>query len=279
MKKFFILAAFLFAGVFHAPAKAEIKLDSLNLPEGFKISIWAEVVDARSMAVGPDFVIVGSMGKAVRAVPFDPVTYAAAKPVLLTDSLSVPNGVTLLDGFLYIAEQPRVVRWGSKPFSMDDPVQEPVQVGPNLPDKAWHGWRYITAGPDGLLYISLGAPCNICVPETPEGSIVRMRGDGSGFEVYAAGIRQSVGLTFHPQSGELFFTDNGADWMGDNTPSGELNRVTAPGQHFGFPYFGGGRSVTKDFRRQKPPEDVRFPAMEFRAHTANLGVLFYQGSM
>lgn len=279
MKKFLIFAALLILGVSNAPARADVKLDSLKLPEGFKISVWAEVADARSLAVGPDFVIVGSMGKTVQAVPFDPATYAAGEPVVLTESLSVPNGVALLDGVLYIAEQPRVVRWGDKPFSLAEPVQEPVQVGPNLPDKAWHGWRYITAGPDGLLYVSLGSPCNICVPESPEGSVVRMQRDGSGFEVYATGVRQSVGLTFHPQTGDLFFTDNGADWMGDNTPSGELNRATAAGQHFGFPHYGGGRSVTKDFRKQAPPADAQFPAMEFQAHTANLGVLFYQGDM
>lgn len=279
MKQFLFYAALIFIGVSGAPVQADVKLDTLTLPDGFKISIWAEVADARSLAVGPDFVIVGSMGKKVQAVPFDPATFAAGEPVLLTNSLSVPNGVALLDGVLYIAEQPRVVRWGDKPFSMEDPIQETVQIGPNLPDKAWHGWRYITAGPDGKLYVSLGSPCNICVPEAPEGSVVRMQPDGSEFEIYASGVRQSVGLTFHPESEDLFFTDNGADWMGDNTPSGELNRVTAAGQHFGFPFYGGGRSVTKDFRNQSAPDGAQFPAMEFQAHTANLGVLFYKGGM
>lgn len=265
-------------GLATASASAEVKLDALNLPAGFEIAVWAEVDGARSMAIGDGFVVVGSMGKHVHVVPFDADSFAAGQPIVLADNLKVPNGVALVGGVLYIAEQHRVVRWGDAPFNLGGSAQ-PVQVGPNLPDKAWHGWRSITEGPDGLVYVTLGSPCNICMPESPEGSIVRMKPDGSDFEVYARGIRQSVGLAFHPVSQALYFTDNNADWMGDNAPAGEMNRADAPGQHFGFPYYGGGRARTKDFMKEVPLADVRFPVVEFQAHTANLGFRFYQGDM
>ncbi len=266
-------------GLIALPADADVKLDALTLPAGFEIAVWAEVEGARSLAVGDGFVIVGTLDKHVYAVPFDTNTYVAAPPIILADNLKVPNGVALVGGVLYIAEQHRIVRWGSEPFDVANPARTPVQVGPNLPDKAWHGWRSITEGPDGRVYVSLGSPCNICVSEPPEGSIVRMNPDGSDFEVYARGIRQSVGLAFHPATQVLYFSDNNADWMGDNSPPGEMNRVDAPGQHFGFPYYGGGRARTKEFSKQTPPRDVQFPVVEFQAHTATLGFRFYQGDM
>lgn len=262
-----------------SPVAAEVKLDALKLPAGYEIAVWAEVDGARSLAVGDGFVIVGSMGKQVSVVPFDASSYAASQPFVLADNLKVPNGVALVGGVLHIAEQHRVVRWGDAPFDIANPAQTPLQVGPNLPDKAWHGWRSIAEGPDGRVYVTLGSPCNICTTQSPEGSVVAMNPDGSDFEVYASGIRQSVGLAFHPVTRALYFTDNNADWMGDNAPPGEMNRADAPGQHFGFPYYGGGKARTKEFLKETPPADVQFPVVEFQAHTANLGFRFYQGEM
>ena len=190
-------------------------LDRIELPDGFKIEVWAEVDGARSMAVGDGFVIVGTQGEDVWAVPFDNATMKAGAAVNVADNLKVANGVALHEGVLYIGEQPRVVRWGDAPFDVKNPKQAPVQVGPDLVDNPWHGWRYIAFGPDGKLYVSLGAPCNICMPKDLEGRIIRMNADGTDVEDVALGVLNSVGLEFHPGNGDLYFTDNGADMMGD----------------------------------------------------------------
>ncbi|MFN3232177.1 MAG: PQQ-dependent sugar dehydrogenase [Alphaproteobacteria bacterium] len=258
-----------------------VQLDQIKLPDGFSISVWAEVPGARSMAIGDDFVIVGTMGDKLYAVPLDPGSMAAGEVKMLADGLNSANGVTLVDGMLYLAEQHQVTRWGDTPFDINAPVPTPVKIGPDLLDNPWHGWRYMDVGPDGRLYIAIGTPCNVCMPSEKDmaGSIFSMETDGSDVQVVASGIRNSVGLAFHPVNGDLYFTDNGADMMGDNTPPEELNRLTETGQNFGYPWFGGGRARTAEFRDQSVPEGVQFPIEEFQAHTAGLGFAFYQGSM
>ena len=157
------------------------------------------------------------------------------------------------------------------------PFLQPIKS--DLPPKGHHGWRYIKFGPDKKLYVSIGSPCNICIPDGIEGTILRMDSDGKNVETVAKGIRNSVGFDWHPQTGELFFTDNGADGMGDDTPPDELNRVSKMGQHFGFPYLGGKSEKLTGYENQKAPEDVVPPVVEFQAHTANLGLHFYRGTM
>ncbi|MBI1180533.1 MAG: sorbosone dehydrogenase [Alphaproteobacteria bacterium] len=273
------LALLMIAAAAPARADQDLPLDELKLPDGFHISVWAHVDGARSMAVGDGFVVVGTLSDAVYAVPFDRRTYAAGKLVKVTDDLKVPNGVALLDGVLYIAEQPRLVRWGNAPFSLSAPRQKPVQIGPDLVDKPHHGWRYLTAGPDGKLYVTIGSPCNVCMPEGLQGSILRIDPASGKTEKIATGIRNSVGLAFRPGSRDIYFTDNGVDMMGDNVPPDELNRLTRPGQNFGFPWYGGGRARTKEFGNRQPPAGVQFPVVEFAAHSANLGLLFYRADM
>jgi glucose/arabinose dehydrogenase len=259
-------------------ASAAVQLDKITLPEGFKIEVWAEVEGARSMAIGDGFVIVGTMGDSVHAVPFDKTSLEAGPVVTVADDLKVANGVALLDGVLYIAEQPRLIRWGDQPFSLANPQQTPVKIGPDLVDKPHHGWRYLEAGPDGKLYVTIGSPCNVCMPEGMEGSILRIDPQTGKSLKIATGIRNSVGVAFHPGNGDLYFTDNGADMMGDDTPPEELNRLTEDGQNFGYPWFGGGNARTDDFLKQTPPAGAQFPVAEFAAHTAGLGITFYQGT-
>ena len=279
----FCIAAILFIAV--STQASAVKLETLKLPDGFSIEVWAEVPEARSLVVGDGFVIVGSAdaggggGKILHAVPFDKDTLKAGPRVLLADDMKSPNGLSLVDGVLYIAEQHRLIRWGDAPFDIENPIQTPVKVGPDLLDDGWHGWRYMERGPDGRLYIAIGVPCNVCEPKGMAGTIISLNPDGSGVQTVASGIRNSVGLTFSPDNGDLYFTDNGADMMGDNVPPEELNRLTEVGQNFGYPWFGGGRARTKEFKDQSPPEGVQFPIQEFQAHTAGLGFIFYRGDM
>jgi glucose/arabinose dehydrogenase len=261
-----------------ASAWAAPPIDKIRLPPGFRISVWAEVDGARSMAVGDGFVVVGTRGDSVCAVPFDRRTFQAGDTVELTDDLNVPNGVALLDGVLYIAEQDRVIRWGNGRFDPAKPNQQPVKVGPGLPDKSHHGWRYLAAGPDGALYVTIGTPCNVCMPKGLEGTIVRLEPKTGAVTKVASGIRNSVGVAFHPRTREMFFTDNGADMMGDDIPREELNRLTARGQGFGYPWYAGGRTRSKEFAGQQPSA-AQFPVAEFTAHSAPLGLAFYTGAM
>ncbi|MGE0668164.1 MAG: sorbosone dehydrogenase family protein [Sphingomonadales bacterium] len=273
-------AALLTLALIAAPAvAASLPLEKLKLPTGFRIAVWAQVDNARSMAIGDGFVVVGTRDNSVYAVPFDRKTYHAGKVATVTDELDMPNGVALVKGVLYIAEQARLLRWGEAPFDPAKPAGKPVKVGPDLPDKSHHGWRYMDVGPDGMLYVTLGSPCNVCMPQGLEGTIIRIDPKTGASEKVASGIRNSVGLAFHPSINAMFFTDNGADMMGDDTPPEELNVLTAKGQNFGYPWYGGGKARTKDFAAQRPPEGVRFPVAEFHAHSAALGFAFYTGGM
>jgi glucose/arabinose dehydrogenase len=148
-----------------------------------------------------------------------------------------------------------------------------------LPNKFLHGWRYAKFGPDRKLYVAIGAPCNICEPKGREGSIIRLNPDGSDVETVATGVRNSVGFDWHPKTGEMFFTDNGADNMGDDIPPDELNHVKEIGGFYGFPYIGGKSVRLTGFADKKPPRDPIAPVIEFQAHVAALGIHFYRGDM
>jgi glucose/arabinose dehydrogenase len=194
--------------------------------------------------------------------------------------LNVPNGVAVQDSILYIGMQDKIVTWPMPAeFKPTLPLQPLVPINENMKNQSHHGWRYIGFGPDRKLYVSLGAPCNICDLEKNTGKIVRMNADGSEWEVVADGVRNSVGFDWHPKTGELWFTDNGADGMGDDTPPDELNRVKSAGQNFGFPYFGGKSTKLTGYENNKPMGKVTPAEIEFQAHTASLGIEFYKGSM
>jgi glucose/arabinose dehydrogenase len=172
----------------------------------------------------------------------------------------------------------RIVRYDDIERRLDNPPA-PVVVRDGFMESGNHQWRYIAFGPDGKLYIAVGAPCNVCTTEDPYGTIARMNPDGSGFEIYAHGVRNSVGLTFHPDNGQLWFTDNGRDLMGDNIPSDELNHATEGGQHFGFPACHQGDVVDPEFGRPGACGEYRPPAVKLGPHVAALGLRFYTGEM
>lgn len=263
-------------------ADAEANLDKLNMPEGFKVEVYAEVPGARQMAFGQSTgtVFVGTRDKYVYAVVDKNKDRKADKVVTILDDLKMGNGVAMYQGNLYVAEQNRIARYSAPGFDLNLPFKQMREViFDQLPDKSHHGWRYIDFGPDGKLYVTVGAPCNICKVSGYEGTIIRMNPDGSDAEIYASGIRNSVGIDFQPGTDTLFFTDNNVDMMGDDKPAGEFNAAPKKGLHFGFPFYGGGHAQHERWKDRQPPQEVTFPEVEFQAHTANLGFKFYSGEM
>ena len=266
-----------------APYNGPLPLQNLNLPEGFKIDVYAEGVDgARSMAMGDDGTLfVGTRNdKTVYALKDTDGDYRADMIKILDSTLEVPNGIAFRDGALYVAEVGRLLRYPNIEANLES-LPEPQIVYDDYPTEFHHGWKYIAFGPDGKLYVPVGAPCNICDSTGVDeryGTITRMDPDGSNREIYARGVRNTVGFTWHPETGELWFTDNGRDMMGDDVPPCELNRVAEAGQHFGYPFCHGGTIADPEFGDQRPCSDFVPPVQALGAHVAPLGVTFYRGS-
>ncbi len=270
-------------------------LKRIKLPDGFKIDLYAVVPDARHMAVGPQGIVtfVGTRKTEVWAVTDRDKDRVADEVKNFAPSLekSIPNGPCFTpDGFLIIAERNRVLNYPAAEFFYESPdvVAVPIFAEGTLipPDEESynHTARVCRIGPDGKLYITLGQPFNVAPADKLDlyrehgiGGIIRSNLDGSGREVYAWGVRNSVGMDFNPANGELWFTDNQVDGMGDNIPPGELNRATGPGQQFGHPWYGGGSVRTKEFANETPPEGIVMPEVEMDAHAADLGMTFYGG--
>ncbi|CAN5822633.1 sorbosone dehydrogenase family protein [soil metagenome] len=256
------------------------RLASIRLPPGFAISEYApDVPGARSLALSPaGIVYVGTRGEgSVYAIVDEDRDGSADRVVTIARELRQPNGVAWHEGSLYVAEAHRVIRFAAIDDQLDDPSV--AVVVRELPEQDGHEWRYIAFAPDGKLYLGLGAPCNVCEPEAPLGTIARMNPDGSGFEVFASGVRNSVGFDWHPETGELWFTDNGRDRMGDDVPADELNRAFRPELHFGFPFCHQGDVTDPEYGERRPCSEFEPPALRFGAHVAALGMRFYDGAM
>ncbi len=261
--------------------QSTLPLDRLNLPEGFSIEVFADGIDgARSMAMGDD----GTLFVSTRT---ENLVYAVqdrdndfkADRIMVLDSLEVPNGIAYRKGSLYVAEVGRLLRYDAIEKNLDS-VPEPVVVYDDYPTEFHHGWKYIAFGPDDKLYVPVGAPCNICdstVVDKRYATITRMDVDGSNREIVAHGVRNSVGFTWHPETKELWFTDNGRDLMGDDVPPCELNRVSKDGQHFGYPFCHGGDIADPEYGKLRPCSEFVPPVQRLGAHVAPLGVKFYTG--
>lgn len=254
----------------------ELPIERLRLPPGFSVEVWARVPDARALALGKHNVMVGSRSGAVHAVSFG-ADLRATRIRRLATGLSIPLGVATHRGDLYVSSVDRILVWRNIEAHLDAPG-EPDTIVADLPAARHHGGRYLRFGPDGLLYVSVGAPCNVCAPDGDRHSVIlRMRADGSRRETVARGVRNSVGFDWHPDTGELWFTDNGRDWLGDDAPACELNRLSHPGQHFGFPYCHGGDLADPEFGRPGICGEYVAPARKLGAHVAPLGMRFYVG--
>lgn len=265
-------------------AKADVKLDQIKLPAGFKISVWAaDVPNARSMAISENgIVFVGNrQEKNVYALVDENADGKADFKFILAEGLRMPNGVAYKNGDLYVAEVSRILRFKDIKNNLTTPKYEVVYDG--YPTDGHHGWKFIAFGPDGMLYVPVGAPCNICEKENPiYASITRLdvNKPEAKPEVYAQGVRNTVGFAWHPVSKHLWFTDNGRDMMGDDVPDCELNRATAKGQHFGYPYWHAGTVKDPELgSKGKEASAYVAPSAKMGAHTAPLGMRFYQGGM
>jgi glucose/arabinose dehydrogenase len=259
---------------------AERSLGDIKLPPGFRIASYADVPNARSMTLGErGTLFVGTRRGEVYAVLPGDTPEGTHRVVTIARRLKSPNGVAFRGGALYVAEIHRILRYDGIESRLSSPP-DPVVVNDSFPKDEHHGWKFIRFGPDGMLYVPVGAPCNVCERADPRyAAILRMRPDGTGLEVFASGVRNTVGFDWSPNIGELWFTDNGRDMMGDDLPPDELNRAPRKGLHFGFPYVHGKNVPDPEFGAKGKPAGFTPPERELPAHVASLGMRFYTGRM
>lgn len=254
----------------------------VQLPEGFHIAVYADSIEnARSLAMGTQgTVFVGSRtaGKVYALIDEDG-DFLADQKIIIADGLLQPNGIAFYDGDLYVAEINKIWKYADIESNLEH-IPTPELIYDALPSETHHGWRYINIGPDFKLYVSIGAPCNVCETDhTGYATINRMNLDGSHFEVYAEGVRNTLGFQWHPVTQEMWFTENGRDLMGDDIPADELNRAPHQGMHFGYPFCHQGDILDPEFGVGKDCNDFIAPAQKLKPHAATLGLLFYTGDM
>jgi glucose/arabinose dehydrogenase len=270
-------------GVDAATGADALPLDKLVMPAGFHIEVYAEVENPRQMAQGDDGVIyVGSMrpGK-VHAVRDTNGDHKGDQVTVIADELELPSGIAYRNGDLYVGAVSKILVYRNiqKQFGADLFTSEVLLD--SLPAERHHGWKYLEFGPDGYLYIPVGAPCNICLSDDETfAAIHRLNVDAKPaiLEPFVKGVRNTVGFDFHPTTGDLWFADNGRDMLGDDVPPCELNHVTAAGQHFGYPFFHGHSIADPEFGTDKNPADYVEPALDLGPHVAPLGMMFYTGT-
>ncbi|MBL8420071.1 MAG: sorbosone dehydrogenase family protein [Dechloromonas sp.] len=255
-----------------------LPLSAVRLPDGFTIEVLARIPNARQMALGDgNIVYVGSRGEGkVHAVQLDG-HYRVTRTTVVASGLNMPVGVAFRDGNLYVSAVDRILRFDGVGKRLDSPPA-PVTIRDDFPRERHHGWKFIAFGPDGRLYVPVGAPCNICKPDPERFAVITsMRPDGTDLRVFARGVRNSVGFDWQPGTGELWFTDNGRDLLGDDLPPDELNHAPRAGLHFGYPYCHGGTLADPEFGGERPCREFVPPALNLGAHVAALGMRFYRG--
>jgi glucose/arabinose dehydrogenase len=264
-----------------ATAVDKLPLDKIKLPAGFKAEVWSTGhPGARTMVLGDKgtlFMGTRLIGRVYAITNKD----GKREAKVLLQGLTQPNGLAFKDGALYVFAINKVFRYDNIEDKLDNPPQ-PVELTEKygLPDTVHHNWKYVAFGPDGKMYVQVGANCNICeINPGTHGQIRRYDADGSNMEIVARGVRNTVGFDWHPQTKELWFTDNGRDWMGNDGPEDELNHLTKVGQNFGFPYCHANGIPDQDIKKEKPCDGVTKPALTLGAHTASLGMRFYAGDM
>lgn len=265
------------------PVKSGTEVSYIKVPDGFHVEIYADKVDgARQMTRSSSGIIyAGTRNGSVHAVIDNNNDHVADTVITVLTGLNSPNGVAWRDGSLYVGEINRVMRYDDIDHHLANPP-EPVLINDQFPGDHHHGQKYLAFGPDGKLYIPVGAPCNICEPNPQRyANLQRMDADGSNKEIYAHGIRNTVGFDWDPETGDLWYTDNGRDLLGENRPPDELNHITQPGQHFGYPYLHGNDIWDPEYgdKGKNGKMDFTTPAQELGPHVASLGMHFYRGNM
>lgn len=282
MRRFSVSLLLLFVSCSPSLLCAALPLDKLKLPANYQIDLFASnVPDARQMSVAPNGIIaLGSRtaGKVYLLLPNKSMT--SVQDIMTVDSgLTLPNGVAWHNDDLYVATQTDIRRYPSLLKTLEK-HSNPQIIIKDIPSIGHHGWHVIKFGADNKLYIGIGAPCNVCLSKDKRlASIARMNPDGSQFEVIAHGVRNTVGFDWHPTTHELWFADNGRDWMGDDMPPDEINRIKNYGQHYGFPYVYGDDILDPDFGKVMPKRKYIPPVLNLQAHVAPLGMHFYTGSV
>ncbi len=268
--------------IFTVSCFAEIKTGLIELPPGFSLEVYTdEVENARGMALGGDGTLYAGSRKSgnVYAILDVDNDYKPEKTVKILSGLTMPVGVDIYRGDLYVSEVSRILRIKDIRNNLIEPETE--IISDRYPSDMAHGWKFIKIGPDNKLYVPVGAPCNVCYKENEAyATITRMNIDGSDFEIFAKGVRNTVGFDWHPETGILWFTDNGRDRMGDNKPPDELNKAEKSGLHFGFPFMHGTSIRDPEYWDYYTKEmKLRVPEAELGPHVAALGMRFYTGDM
>jgi glucose/arabinose dehydrogenase len=260
-------------------AAQTLPLDRIKLPAGFAIELLARVPGARQMAFGANGTLfAGSVSGNVYAIPLAAGGQAPGPVRTIATDLREPAGVAFRDGSLYVSAVSRILRLDDIERRLDNPPR-PVVVSDRFPTDGQHGRKFIAFGPDGKLYVPVGAPCNICEPDPDRyANIMRMNADGSGLETFARGIRNSVGFDWDPRTRDLWFTSNGRDRMGDDVPPDTLNHATRGGEHFGYPYCHAGAIADPEYGGRQPCASFKAPAQPLGPHVAALGMRFYTGT-
>ncbi|MEZ5008291.1 MAG: PQQ-dependent sugar dehydrogenase [Chitinophagales bacterium] len=286
-----ILITLLFScrGSINPPKKVfadKVLMEDIQLPEGFKIHKYAEnIVNARSMVYSAELktLFVGTRKSdkvyALKDLDGDNII---DKKYIIAEKMNMPNGVAIKNGDLYVAEVDKIWKFSNIGKNLDAYAEKsitPELIFDQFPSETHHGWKYIAFGPDGKLYVPVGAPCNICESDSIYTTITRMNDDGSNFEIIATGIRNTVGFDWDPANNDLWFTDNGRDWLGDDSPACELNHLIKEGQHFGYPYCHQGDVLDPEFGKGKNCEDYTAPYQNLGPHVAPLGMEFYEDKM
>jgi glucose/arabinose dehydrogenase len=279
---FFICLVLIVSSCFAVRSQKGIKLDKVKLPYGFAIDVYMDNIPyARSMALSPRGTLFVGTRKAgnVFAVVDRNGDHKADEAFIIARDLYMPNGVAFKDGALYVAEVNRILRFDNIEANLSTPPI-PRVINDQFPADAHHGWKYIAFGPDDRLYIPVGAPCNVCLRKDERyASIMRIHRDGRNLEIFVRGVRNTVGFDWHPQTGELWFTNNGRDWMGDDMPPDTLHRAAVKGLHFGFPYCHAGEIPDPEYGDRRNCAEFDPPAMHLGPHVAPLGMKFYTGNM
>ncbi len=259
-----------------------LPIETIKLPPGFTIELYAEnVPNARGMTLGENgtlFVGTRAQGTVYAVIDKDG-NHRADQVLTIASGLLMPAGVAFRNGSLYVSAVDRILRFDEIELRLTDPPS-PVTITDRFPKDKAHGWKFIAFGPDGKLYVPVGAPCNICKPDPDRYAIIsRLNPDGSAYEVFARGVRNSVGFDWDPETHDLWFTDNGRDYLGDHQPPDELNHASKAGLHFGYPYCHGGMIKDPEYGDEHACREFTAPALTLGPHVASLGMRFYTGTM